>query len=125
MRRDVLSCFPAGTRISSPDGGYLLWVTMPEGFPAEQYCHTLVQRGVLALPGPLFSPGGQYSSAFRLNAADYSEALLPKIQLMADTAAEFLVNQSQESLSHEALPCLNSTVANGESEAETEKVRPQ
>ncbi len=90
MRRAVLSCFPEGTSVSSPDGGYLLWVTMPEGFPAEQYCHILVKRGVLALPGTLFSPGGQYSSSFRLNAADYSDALLPKIQLMGDTAGELL-----------------------------------
>jgi DNA-binding transcriptional MocR family regulator len=59
--------FPAGTRVSRPLGGHLLWVELPEGSDAaELYRRALAQR-IGILPGSLFSPGGSYGHCFRLN----------------------------------------------------------
>ena len=44
--------FPAGTRISRPRGGFLLWVEMPSGKSALDLHDRALVRGVSVAPGP-------------------------------------------------------------------------
>jgi DNA-binding transcriptional MocR family regulator len=59
--------FPAGTKVSRPQGGHLLWVELPEGSDATELYRRALARRIGILPGSLFSPGGSYGHCFRLN----------------------------------------------------------
>jgi DNA-binding transcriptional MocR family regulator len=58
---------PEGSRITSPEGGFIAWVELPPGSDAMALYHQAMQRGVSIAPGPLFSPSGKYRQFIRLN----------------------------------------------------------
>lgn len=74
ISRAIGERFPAGTRISSPEGGFVLWVEMPEQVDAVQLYELARERGITFAPGPLFSArSGAYRNFLRLSAAFWSE----------------------------------------------------
>jgi len=59
--------FPPGCQVTRPDGGYFLWVVLPEGTDAvEMHRKALAQR-VSVAPGPMFSASRQFTNCVRLN----------------------------------------------------------
>ncbi len=56
-----------GARWNRPDGGYFLWLDLPDGLDAAKLLAAAEQRGVTFVPGPDFFPrGGGGRSAARL-----------------------------------------------------------
>ncbi|MCW8906880.1 MAG: PLP-dependent aminotransferase family protein [Sedimenticola sp.] len=62
--------FPEGTRVSSPQGGFLLWVELPPEVDAMALTERALKQGVGVAPGELFSGSGKFSHHIRLNYAD-------------------------------------------------------
>lgn len=54
------------TRWTDPDGGFFLWLTLPDGVDAERLFPTALEEGVAYIPGAAFSPSGRFSNALRL-----------------------------------------------------------
>lgn len=69
MLRAIEKHFPAETRVTQPEGGFLLWLALPE----EVDCFTLAQQalleGVSIAPGSLFTTSGKFRNYMRLCAA--------------------------------------------------------
>jgi DNA-binding transcriptional MocR family regulator len=63
----VAQHFPAGTRISRPRGGFLLWVEMPPGKNALELHDRALARGISVAPGPIFSAKQRFTSCLRLS----------------------------------------------------------
>lgn len=65
---DVISdCFPAGTRLSSPAGGYLLWVELPDGVATDLLMDQAA--GLSYSPGVVFSASGRdFRNCLRISA---------------------------------------------------------
>ncbi len=63
----VARLFPAGTRVSRPRGGHLLWVELAEGSDALALSRRALEHRIGIVPGHLFSVGGRYRHCFRLN----------------------------------------------------------
>jgi DNA-binding transcriptional MocR family regulator len=59
--------FPAGTRLSSPEGGYFLWVEFPQGVDTLRMHWDALERGINIAPGQIFSTTGQFTNCLRLN----------------------------------------------------------
>ncbi|MBN7136673.1 GntR family transcriptional regulator [Lysobacter enzymogenes] len=59
--------FPAGTRVTRPDGGYFLWLELPPGGEALALQRQAAQRGISLAPGPMFSAERGYARCLRLN----------------------------------------------------------
>jgi DNA-binding transcriptional MocR family regulator len=72
MRECVAAAFPAGTRVTDPQGGFLLWVELPEGIDALPLHAEGLRRRIGIAPGLLFSEGDGHANAFRLDAAYWS-----------------------------------------------------
>ena len=73
MRADILACFPAGTRVDEPAGGYLLWVTLPEPLNFEPILKQALEQGIHFAPGWLCYPHSPpLTRNLRLNASFYS-----------------------------------------------------
>jgi DNA-binding transcriptional MocR family regulator len=59
--------FPAGTCISFPKGGYLLWVELPKQLDVVHLAQQSRDAGVNFAAGPVFSATGKYRHCMRLN----------------------------------------------------------
>lgn len=67
MSEAVLRYFPAGTRLSQPQGGFVLWVELPAGIDSAVLFDAAVSAGIPFVPGDLFSASGHYRNCLRLN----------------------------------------------------------
>jgi 2-aminoadipate transaminase len=67
---------PPGTRWTEPEGGYQLWVELPEGVDTAAMLPDAARAGVLYAPGYQFYCDGRSSSAMRLTVAMADEDAL-------------------------------------------------
>ncbi len=58
---------PADTKVSHPDGGFLLWVELDSAFDSLALNRRLQEHNLSIAPGVLFSASGKYRHCFRLN----------------------------------------------------------
>jgi DNA-binding transcriptional MocR family regulator len=65
----VAAHFPAGTRVSRPEGGHVLWIEVPGDFDSVSLFERALERGIGTAPGPIFSATGRFRNCLRLNAA--------------------------------------------------------
>lgn len=59
--------FPAETRVSRPEGGYFLWLELPEGTDTLALHRRALAQGISIAPGPIFSAKREYRHCLRLN----------------------------------------------------------
>ncbi|MAC45943.1 MAG: GntR family transcriptional regulator [Oceanospirillum sp.] len=69
MSEAVLKYFPAGTSVSYPQGGYILWVVLPTGIDTLQLHYKALDDNIGIMPGEMFSARDQYQNSLRLNCA--------------------------------------------------------
>lgn len=68
----VMRHFPAGTRLTRPSGGQVLWVRLPENVDSLELYRRARQAGITLAPGYVFSPTQQFPNFIRLNAAEFN-----------------------------------------------------
>ena len=54
-------------RFVMPEGGYFLWVELPEGCDALALAQRAIAEGISVSPGPIFSPTGAFGNCVRIN----------------------------------------------------------
>lgn len=59
--------FPEGTRLTKPQGGYFLWVKLPDGVKALDVHRLALANGISVAPGPIFSAQRGFTDYIRLN----------------------------------------------------------
>ncbi|TDG07246.1 PLP-dependent aminotransferase family protein [Paraburkholderia guartelaensis] len=67
MRAMVERFFPAGTRTSEPQGGYVLWVELPPRVDSMRLYQAALAQGITIGPGYMFSMRNEYHHYIRLN----------------------------------------------------------
>jgi DNA-binding transcriptional MocR family regulator len=86
MGDSIARHFPAGTRVTRPRGGQVLWLELPGNVDALELHQAALAQGISIAPGPIFSARQQYRNCIRLNFANpWSEKLdgaLPKLGAM-------------------------------------------
>jgi 2-aminoadipate transaminase len=55
-----------GARWTDPEGGFFLWLTLPEGIDTEELFPIALEEGVAYIPGPAFSVSGRFRNALRV-----------------------------------------------------------
>lgn len=63
----IIKYFPAGTRLSRPEAGHVLWVELPKQIDAIQLHRAAFAQQISVLPGPIFSPTGRFRNFLRIN----------------------------------------------------------
>jgi DNA-binding transcriptional MocR family regulator len=63
----IAACFPAGTRLSVPEGSLLLWVELPEKRSAQAVFDVALAQGIRFVPGTLFSNAGRFDHFMRIS----------------------------------------------------------
>jgi len=75
--------FPPETRVTQPQGGFVLWVELPQGVDTLKLCHRMLKYKISIAPGPIFSATQKYRNCIRLNCAQpWSVALEKALILM-------------------------------------------
>jgi len=65
--RAIRKYFPPTVRVSSPSGGFLLWIEMLPGADSLELFYKAWEQGISIFPGSAFSVTGLYRNCFRLN----------------------------------------------------------
>ncbi len=80
MSNAVLQHFPAGTHLTSPRGGFVLWVQLPENVDSLVLYRQALQAGITIAPGYIFSATNKYRNYIRLNAGYWSYQALSALE---------------------------------------------
>ncbi|MFT3800906.1 MAG: PLP-dependent aminotransferase family protein [Burkholderiaceae bacterium] len=67
MADAVSAHFPAGTRLSLPDGGLLLWLQLPPPIDGHALFERALEHGIKLLPGAMFSNAARFDAFVRLS----------------------------------------------------------
>ncbi|MGD0525357.1 MAG: PLP-dependent aminotransferase family protein [Polyangiaceae bacterium] len=87
VSESIAEHFPAGTRISRPRGGFLLWVEMPPGKSALELHDRALARGVSVAPGPIFSAKQRFTSCVRVSCGyPWSDAIERGVRTLGQIA---------------------------------------
>ncbi len=65
-RDAVARHFPAETRVTDPQGGFVLWLELPPEVDCTALHARAVKEGIAFVPGEMFSANGQYRNCLRL-----------------------------------------------------------
>lgn len=63
----IRQCFPAGTKVSRPAGGYFLWIELPRSADTLALHRKAMDVGISIAPGPMFSASRGFTSCLRIN----------------------------------------------------------
>lgn len=63
----VAEYFPAGTRVTRPKGGFVVWIELPKDVDALKLYNRALQQKIGLAPGPIFSTTQTYNNFIRLN----------------------------------------------------------
>ena len=64
MAQAIAESFPAGVRVSRPQGGFVLWVELPENVDAVELQARALEERISISPGPAFSAKPKQFSSF-------------------------------------------------------------
>lgn len=73
----IARAFPAGTRVSRPNGGYFLWLELPADVDALALQRRAMEAGVSLAPGPMFSASRGHRNCVRIN---YGHPLTTRVE---------------------------------------------
>jgi DNA-binding transcriptional MocR family regulator len=65
----ILQYFPPGTKVSRPQGGFVLWVELDQQLNAYRLYQEALKHDVSVAPGQLFSAQGQFGNCLRISYA--------------------------------------------------------
>ena len=82
MAAAVRRFFPPGTSVSTPVGGYVLWVNLPGGVRALELYARAQERGISVGAGNIFATGDAFQHCIRLN---YSYPWTPEVEAAVRT----------------------------------------
>jgi 2-aminoadipate transaminase len=87
---DALSEFmPGDVRWSNPEGGFFVWLTLPEGLDATELVPEALERNVVYVPGADFYPEGSVRNGLRLSYSFAGPAQVRRgVQLLAGVIRE-------------------------------------
>ncbi|MDI2591844.1 PLP-dependent aminotransferase family protein [Pseudomonas sp. N3-W] len=91
MSAAIIRYFPQGTRVTSPQGGTLLWIELPGQHSSMVFFHEALKAGIQISPGDIFSNDKRFNHFVRIGCgAPYSA----KIDEALATLGRLLKNQS-------------------------------
>lgn len=69
MTDAIIHYFPEGTKITRPEGGFVIWLELPGEIDTFVLAHKALELGISIAPGPIFSASQKYRQFIRLSCA--------------------------------------------------------
>ncbi len=67
MRRAIHNTFPAGTKVTNPTGGFVLWVELPKKIDCRDVFERALAQRICFAPGDVFTAGKRYRNCLRIS----------------------------------------------------------
>jgi DNA-binding transcriptional MocR family regulator len=91
MAEAVAQHFPAGTRLSLPKGGLVLWLELPGGLSSVRLFEAALAEGIRIAPGAMFSNTPRFDHFLRLDCGQpYSPAIDAAMRRLGGLVGELL-----------------------------------
>lgn len=91
MRFFLGRVMPTGTRISRPQGGFVVWVELPRGVDAVELMHAALEHQVSLTPGMLFSATRKFRNFIRVNCGNpWSERIEAAVEKLGELVQQQL-----------------------------------
>jgi DNA-binding transcriptional MocR family regulator len=85
MSNAVGRYLPAGTKVTRPQGGYVLWVELPRSVDSLELHRRALQQKISIAPGPIFSAQQKYKNFIRLSCGQaWSEKIDHAVRTLGD-----------------------------------------
>ncbi len=83
----ILRHFPEGTRLSRPEGGFVLWIELPPGVDTLRLHRDALKHHITTAPGALFSVKDRYKNCLRMNCGvPWTDAIEAAVRTLGDLA---------------------------------------
>ncbi|HEY0946383.1 MAG TPA: PLP-dependent aminotransferase family protein [Opitutaceae bacterium] len=87
----IVRYFPEGTRLSRPQGGFILWIELPGGVDTTRLHADALKHHINTAPGQLFSVKERYRNALRMNCGiPWTERIESALKTLGDLAKKQL-----------------------------------
>lgn len=63
----VVAEFPEGTSVSKPEGGFVVWIELPESVSGLELHRRALAKGISVIPGSMFAIGGTQENRIRIS----------------------------------------------------------
>ena len=94
MIRTVDGAFPDGTRVSRPDGGFVLWLELPKPLASRELFEAALKKGVCFVPGDVFSTSRRYDNCLRVSCGSaWSARIETGLETLGELAAALLARR--------------------------------
>ncbi len=92
--RAIQEYFPSGTKISRPQGGFVLWIELDKKVNSIALHEQALRRGISIAPGRMFTLQEQYNNCIRINyAMQWNDKLEWAFKTLGDIAKGLIVQQ--------------------------------
>ncbi|CAN5865840.1 PLP-dependent aminotransferase family protein [soil metagenome] len=92
----IAAYFPAGTRLSVPDGGVSVWVEMPHQLSSKAVFEAALEHGILVSPGLLYSNSNRFNHFLRLNCGmHFTQELDDALRTLGNLIHQLIQGQGQ------------------------------
>lgn len=95
MAKAIATFFPEGCKVTRPQGGYFLWLELPEKIDSLTLYRLSLERGINLAPGPIFSATGNYTNYIRLNYGQAMGRLTPAIEVVGELARDLMKSKTK------------------------------
>jgi DNA-binding transcriptional MocR family regulator len=94
MIRTIDRAFPVGTRVSRPDGGFVLWVQLPKPVSSRELFEAALKKGICFVPGDVFSASNRYGNCLRVSCGSAWHARIEKgLETLGELACSMLTRE--------------------------------
>ncbi|MGQ7946585.1 aminotransferase-like domain-containing protein [Flavobacterium sp. WC2509] len=85
FQRAIEDYFPDGTKISQPQGGFMLWLELDKAIDTAELYDRAIQQKISFAPGRMFTQHNQYNNCMRLNyALEWNDKLDADLKRLGD-----------------------------------------
>jgi DNA-binding transcriptional MocR family regulator len=86
VRAAIARWFPPGTRVTRPEGGFVVWVEMPTDVDGLALHEQAFRKGIAVAPGTLFTTSDRFRNCIRVSGAFWSERIRDALRTVGGIA---------------------------------------
>ena len=92
MAEAVASYFPAGTRLTMPAGGIVLWLELPGPISSQAIFEAALKQGIRIAPGVMFTNSNRFDHFLRLSCGQtYTQEVDQALQCLGELTQRMLI----------------------------------
>jgi DNA-binding transcriptional MocR family regulator len=97
MIRTIDGAFPRGTRVSRPNGGFVLWLQLPKPLASRELFDAALKKGICFVPGDVFSASHGHANCLRVSCGSAWQVRIEKgLETLGELACGLLTRQQRD-----------------------------